>query len=231
MSLEELRIVISVALVGLLVLLRFDTVRFGAAEYDPGADNDTATGLVIRFAWPVIAIGLTAIIAVVVPPGPSAIGVVTPAQGWGPSIGLALIVSAVAIAALLALAWYRERQWPPTFAGLRDIFRAVLDAVGAAIVDEVTFRGVVLGLLLVIGIPVLAAWLVQALLYGLATRLGAMTETLPLLLAVLLLGAINGLLTLYTGSIVAGLIVHVIVRFTALIVEAGLVPLVPRPLD
>ena len=50
---------------------------------------------------------------------------------------------------------------------------ALLNAVVTALIDEVAFRGAILGLLLLTGLEPTAANAIQALLYALATRLGA----------------------------------------------------------
>jgi hypothetical protein len=226
-SLEDLRVVIALAMVGFLLLLRFDSARFGAAEWDPGPGYDTPMGLIVRGTWPIVAMILASIAALVLPAGPAALGIEPAGGRTAESIVLAITFGGLGIGAVFGIAYLRTRTWPPRFVPLAGVPRVALNAIGAALVDEIAFRGVLLSLLLTAGFPPLAAFLVQDIVYGLATRLGAQNVTLPLLGAALVLGAVNGLLVLSTGAILAPVLVHVVVRFTALCVEDGLVPLVP----
>jgi len=230
-TLDELRVAAAVGVVGLLLLIRFDAARFGAAEYDPGPDLDTTGALVVRASWPILAIALSVVLAVILPGGMAVMGLDVATSDTGPTLGLALAVSGLGIGVLLWLAWLDGHSWPPGLIPLRYWPRAALNAMGAALVDEIVFRGILFGLLLAMGVPVGAAYLIQLLTYGLATRLGMLAETLPLLGGALALGAVNGWLVLVTGGLVAPLIVHAVLRFTALVVERGLVALVPRPAD
>jgi hypothetical protein len=231
MSLDELRIAAAIGLVGLLLLLRFDASRFGAAEYDPGADLDTAGALVSRASWPILAIALAALLAFVLPGGMPILGLDAGQAAFGPTVGMSFAISALGLGLLLWVTWLTGRRWPPAIAKPRFWPRAALNASGTALVDEIVFRGVLFALLLAMGVPTWAAFLMQLLTYGLATRLGAAVETLPLLAAVLVLGAVNGWLVLVTGGIVAPLIVHAVLRFAALLVGDGFLALVPRPAE
>ncbi|MDM7915998.1 MAG: CPBP family glutamic-type intramembrane protease, partial [Candidatus Eisenbacteria bacterium] len=219
MSLEELRIAIALAMVGFLFLLRFDSARFGAAEFDPGPNYDTPWAIVLRGAWPLLAISLASAAAFVLPAGWDALGV-DPAGGrTAESLALALTFGGLGVLAVFGIAYLRTRTWPPQTIPLAWVPRSILNALGTALVDEIAFRGVLLSLLVTVGFPVIAAFIVQDLFYGLATRLGADNETLPLLGAALALGAANGLLALSTGAILAPFLVHLVVRFAALAVE------------
>jgi len=231
LSLDELRIAAAVGVVGLLLLIRFDAARFGAAEYDPGPDLDTPGALVVRAAWPILAMLLSVVLAVFLPGGRAVMGLDAAASDAASTLGLALAVSGLGIGVLLWLAWLDGHRWPPALIPLRYWPRAALDAMGAALVDEIVFRAILFSLLLAMGLPVWTAYLIQLLVYGLATRLGMLAETLPLLVGAMVLGAVNGWLVLVTGGIVAPLIVHVVLRFTALVVQRGLGALVPRPAD
>jgi membrane protease YdiL (CAAX protease family) len=230
-SLEELRIVVALAMIGLLLLLRFDSARFGAAEFDPGPNFDTPVALVVRGAWPLIAVFIVSVAAFVLPAGSEALGVVPAGRRTGESMALALTFGGMGIGAVFGIAYLRSRAWPPRFIPLAWVPRTALNALGAALVDEIAFRGALLSLLVTAGCPVVAAFLVQDLVYGLATRLGADNGTLPLLGAALVLGAVSGLLALSTGALLAPVLVHLVVRFAALALEDGLVPLVPMEVD
>jgi len=229
MPLEELRALLAVVLAGLLLLLRLDAVRFGAAEYEPGPDGDTAGSVLVRVAWPLLAIGIAALIGFLLPAGRAAIGMGGEALGSAETLVLSVLGSVLGVGAVLLAAWLPHRRWPPELIPLRRMPREALDAVGTAIVDEVTFRGVLLGLLLLAGLPPIWAFLIQLLVYTLATRLGASARTLPLMAAALGLGALTGILTLATGGIAAALVAHAVTRFAALIMPEPLTPLVAGP--
>jgi membrane protease YdiL (CAAX protease family) len=97
-------------------------------------------------------------------------------------------------------------------------------------VDELTFRGVLLGFMLVAGVPPGVAFCAQLLLYGLETRLGRSVVTLDLLLAALLLGALTGMLALATGGVVAPFVAHAATRFAALDLADAIPPQSPNRL-
>jgi hypothetical protein len=63
---EQLRVLVSLGLGMLLVLLRLDAERFGAAEYDEVVD-DFRPSLRSRLAWYVLGIGLVAAIMLIHP--------------------------------------------------------------------------------------------------------------------------------------------------------------------
>jgi hypothetical protein len=231
MSFDELRVAAAVGVVGLLLLIRFDAARFGAAEYDPGPEMDTTGALVVRAMWPILAVVLAAVLALILPGSMPILGLDVATADAARTLGLVLAVAGLGVGLLLWLAWMADRAWPPGIAQLRLWPRAALNAIGAALVDEIVFRGVLLAILLAMGVPVWAAFLIQLLTYGLATRLGATSDTLPLLGAALVLGAVNGWLVLVTGGIVAPLIVHAVLRFAALVIADGRMALVPQPAD
>jgi hypothetical protein len=222
---DNIRALMAVALAGLLLLLRLDAYRFGAAEYDtdePGEAGAPASG---RLAWPALAIVLVAGVALLLPAGPSAVGF------GGDRISVILwtvIGAAVGVGAVLGVAYLKEPTWPPRLQETDRVPRLALDALGTAIVDELTFRGVLLGLLLLAGIPAPAAFAIQLLAYGLGTRLGRSRATFGLLLEAVGLGALMGIVVLASGSVVAALLAHAAIRFAALDVEGGLPPVLPR---
>ncbi len=222
---DELRTLMAVALSGLLLFVRLYAPRFGSAEYDV---DDPAGGRLTRFAWPMLAIVLVAAIAALLPAGPGALGLGMDAATAPGSIVLAILGSGVGIAAVLGLARLRAPDWPPRLNPGDEVPRFALDAVATAIVDELTFRGVLLGLLLLAGVPGAVAFAVQLLLYGLETRLGRSRATIDLLGEALVLGALTGALALATGSIVAPLVAHAVTRFAALYLADAIPPLLPR---
>lgn len=219
MLLDQLRVLLAIALAGLLLMLRLDARRFGGAEYGPGPDDSESGSVATRIAWPALAVALTAVIAVILPSGAADVGVDRSTFVSGATIALSLLGCGLGIGAVLLLGWLADGRWPPDLLGLREIPAAALDAGGTALVDELTFRGVLMGLLLAAGVPALLALLIQVLAYGIATRLGASARTLGLLVEDLLLGAAMGVLTLLSGGIVAAVVVHAATRFAALAVR------------
>jgi Type II CAAX prenyl endopeptidase Rce1-like len=225
MPVDQLRTLMAIALAGLLLLVRLDAPRFGSAEYDV---DDSAGGRLTRLAWPLLAIVLVGAIAALLPAGPGALGLGMDAATSPVTIVLAILGSCAGIAAVLGLARLRAPDWPPRRNPDDEVPRYAFDAVATAIVDELTFRGVLLGLLLLAGLPGGVAFAVQLLLYGLETRLGRSRITIDLLAEALLLGALTGTLALATGSIVAPLVAHAVTRFAALYLADAIPPLLPR---
>ena len=90
---------------------------------------------------------------------------------------------------------------------------ALLNSTATAFVDEVAFRGVLLGLLLLAGVNPTLANFTQAIVYTLTTRLGAPGRDRYLLLMTLGMGLLGGWLTVATGGIAAAFLGHAITRF------------------
>jgi membrane protease YdiL (CAAX protease family) len=97
-----------------------------------------------------------------------------------------------------------------------------------AIVDEVAFRGAVLGILLVTGLDPTAANVIQALLYALATRLGAPGRNRWLLVMALLIGLVGGWVTAVTGGIAAAFLGHAVTRFAVFLSTGHAGQFLPR---
>ncbi len=221
---NEIRTVIAVALCGLLLLLRLDAPRFSAAEYDV-EDEAEPMGWLTRLAWPVLAIALAVAAGVALPAGPAAVGLGREAGLSVASIVLGVLGAVAGIAALLVVAWIRYPAWPPRISPRNETPRLAFDAVETAIVDELTFRGVLLGLMLLAGVPAPVAFLVQLLLYGLETRLGRDAATLGMLVEALAIGSLTGVLAIASGGVVAPIVAHVAARFAALELPDSLPPL------
>ena len=205
---EPLGPLVAVGLALLLVLLRFDAERFGAAEYDE-ATAGHAPSLRRRLAW--YALGIAGVIA---------IGVIHPRPGddlfLGPGDRLAalfggFVYGAIGTGQAIAFAWLRYQRLrlpdPSSYPG------ALMNAVSTAFIDEAVFRGAILGTLLVAGVDPSGANLVQALLYALSTRLGAPGRDRYMLVLALIIGLGGGWLTVATGGIAAGFLGHAVTRF------------------
>lgn len=225
MTVDDLRAVVAVALAVFLVILRIDARRLGAAEYDEPDDSGRRPPFLPRLGWYVTGIALIALIAVVHPdPGRAFL------LGLGSDRGAALLVGLLfggaGLAQALGVALIRYGR--PRLPGPSEYPGAVLNAVGTALVDEAAFRGVILGLLLIIGVPSTAAVVLQALLYVLATRVGASRNSLYAVLFTLVLGTVAGWVTVLTGGIGAAVIGDATTRLAMFAMTGHAAILAPR---
>lgn len=205
---EPLRVLVALGLMGLLVLLRFDAERFGAAEYDEADRWGNRPSLLRRLAWYALGIG-GILIVLEVHPAPA----VDLFLGLGDRLGaviLGLMSGGVGTAIALGIAYYRYRylRFPP----VASYPGAMINALATAFTDEAVFRGMLLGFLIVVGVDPTLANLTQALLYGLATRLGAPGRPGYMLVTALVVGLAGGWLTGVTGGIGAAFLGHAITR-------------------
>jgi hypothetical protein len=207
----ELRALIVLGLTGLLVLLRRDAVRFGTAEYDDeSAPGGWRTGLV-RLAWYAVGLGLAAALFAVHPSPSEALNLgVGDDRATAIALGLLFGLGGAVVAAGYAWLRYGRLRLPAA----RTYPGAILNSVCTAFIDEVAFRGAILGLLLATGLPAVWAIIIQDLLYGLTTRLGAPGRSRAMLLVSLGVGAVAGVLTVATGGIGAAVLGHSITRFS-----------------
>lgn len=205
---EPLLVLVAIGFTLLLVILRIDAQRFGAAEYDEPDRDGRMPSLRRRFAW--YAVGVAGVLAVSFV-HPDAVNQLF--LGPGDRVGavvLGLGYGLVGVAAAIAFAYYRYRhvRFPDVFA----YPGALVNAVATAFVDEAVFRGLVFGFLVVAGLDANLANLVQALVYALATRLGAPGRPRWMLPYVLGLGLAGGWLTGVTGGIGAAFLGHAVTR-------------------
>jgi hypothetical protein len=213
-ALETLMIL---AMVGLLILLRFDAARFGAADYDDEESPGGVRTWLGRASWYVFGTLLIAAIYFLYPAPLTELHL----QMGEPramvflfGVGLALIGMLYAA----AYAWWRfgELALPPA----HRYPAGVINALATAFIDEATWRGILLGLLIVSNWPVEYAIAFQAVLYALATRLGSPGRPRALLLLSLVIGLVGGWVTLETNGIGAILLAHVVTRL-AIFVATG----------
>jgi hypothetical protein len=206
--LTTLRTLIAVGLALLLVMLRLEASRFSAAEYDDTIDG-RAPSIRHRIAWYAIGLILVAAILIVHPsprdqlflgPGDRALAIF---------YGFIYAVGGTAIALGVAFYRYRRLRFPDVW----SYPGALLNAVMTALIDEVTFRGAIFGVILMTGLDPNAANVIQALLYALATRLGAPGRNRYMLVMALLVGLAGGWVTAVTGGIAAAFLGHAVTRF------------------
>lgn len=205
----------TLAALGLLIVLRFDARRFGAADFDDEADINDWRGWASRLTWYVLGIVLIAICYFVFAQpdtllhlrvgDPKAVALV-----WGLALGF------VGTMAALVYAWWRFGV--VNLPDVRAYWVGLLNSVATAFIDEAAFRGVLLGLLLWSNWPPLFAVAFQAVVYALATRLGGAGRPRSLLALWLGIGFLNGMLTVITGGIGAALLAHALTRFAIFVV-------------
>jgi hypothetical protein len=211
--LEPIRLLAALGFTGLLVMLRLEADRFGAAEY---AEIDRYGGrapLRRRIAWYLIGIGLVVLTWLTIPDPSSQLYLTLGDRSAALVAGLIYGGIGIAQAAAFAFLRYRHLRFPT----VASYPVALINSVGTAFVDEAAFRGCVLGFLILVGVePGLAIGL-QALLYTLCTRLGAPGRDRYMLVLSLVIGLASGYVTLRTGGIGAAFVGHAITRFATFV--------------
>jgi hypothetical protein len=205
---DALRVLIAIGLTGLLVILRFDAERFSAAEYNDVDRWGRAPSLFRRLAWYTIGLGLILLVFTIHPSAATDLFQGLGERAGAVILGLAYGAIGTTIAVVIALIRYHRVRFPPA----RAYPGAVLNALATAFVDEAVFRGLVFGFLLVAGMEPNLANLSQALLYALATRLGAPGRPWYMLVTAFAIGLAGGWLTGITGGIGAAFLGHAITR-------------------
>jgi hypothetical protein len=220
MTMETVRVLVACGFFMLLLMLRLEAQRFGAAEFsEPG---ERRAGLWTRLSWYLIAALLLAALYVV-HPAPHDVLIMLVGPG-AEAIEFGLALAALGIAQAAAFAWFRygNLRLPPTSA----YPGAGLSAIGTAVVDEVAFRGAFLGTLVAIGTPATGAILLTTLAYALATRMASPGRDPYMVLLSLGMGLAFGWATLATGGLGAAIIGHVATSFAVFVCtgHAGQVP-------
>jgi hypothetical protein len=221
--LPTFRTLIAVGLVLLLVMLRLEAVRFNAAEYDDPVGGQMPS-LRRRIAWYAIGLTLVAGIVVVHPSPDSDFALSSGDRNLSLAYGVLYAAIGTAIALGVALYRYRRLRFPDVW----SYPGALLNSVVTAIVDEVAFRGAILGLLLLTSLQPTVANVIQAILYALATRLGAPGRNRWMLLMALLIGLAGGWVTAVTGGIAAAFFGHAATRFAVFLTTGHAGQFLPR---
>lgn len=206
---EPLRALIAVGLAMLLVMLRVDAERFGTAEYYEATRDGERPRVRRRLGWYALGIGISFVMLAIHPDPQRELFL-----GSGDRVGAVLgglLYGAIGVAQAVGFATYRYRRirFPET----SSYPGALLNSTATALIDEVAFRGAILGLLLSVGLDATVAVVIQTLLYALATRLGAPGRDRYLLILSLAIGFAGGWLTAATGGIAAAFLGHAITRF------------------
>lgn len=203
---HTLRALVAFGLTLLLVMLRAEAERFGAAEYDEPVGGQPPSPW-RRLAW--YAVGLGGVVAIlVVHPTPARDLYLT--GGGGDSVLLGFVLAVVGGGLAVLLAWLRYQ-----YVRLPDLSQypgAIVNEVATAVFDEAVFRGALLGFLVIGGVNPTLAVLAQAALYSLATRLGAPGRNRSMFLLSMGIGLVAGWATVLTGGIAAAIIGHGVTR-------------------
>lgn len=213
---DFLRVLMVLGLAGLLVLLRFDSERFNAAEYDDVDRWGRKPSLVRRLAWYTLGMGLI-FVALKVHPDPISDLFLSLGDRLG-AIILGLAYGAIGTAIAMGIAFYRYHYL--RLPGLKLYPGAILNSIATAFLDEAVFRGLLFGFLLMTPMSPTLANLTQAIIYALATRLGAAGRPWYMLVTVLAIGLAGGWLTGVTGGIGAAFLGHAITR-VAIFITTG----------
>jgi hypothetical protein len=221
--LPAIRTLIAVGFTLLLVMLRLEAANFGAAEYDDPIDGRMPS-LRRRISWYAIGLVLVTGIFIVHPAPQDDFALSAGDRVKALTFGLAYAGIGTAIALGVALYRYRRLRFPPA----RSYPGALLNSVVTALIDEVAFRGAILGLLLVSGLDPTASNAIQALLYALATRLGAPGRNRWMLVMAILVGLAGGWVTAVTGGIAAAFLGHAATRFAVFLTTGHAGQFLPR---
>lgn len=203
---QDIRVLVGGALTLLLVMLRLEAQRFGAAEYDEPI-RGYSRSVLRRLSWYIVGIGGVLALLFVHP---------TPELSLNLNVGdpsgilLALLLGGLGVGQAIALAWQRYRRLRlPDVASYPG---ALANEILTALIDEAVFRGAVLGYFLWAGAEPSLAILGSAITYVLATRLGAPGRNRYMFVVAGAVGLLGGWATLLTGGIGASFLAHATTR-------------------
>jgi membrane protease YdiL (CAAX protease family) len=200
----------TVAALGLLIVLRVDARRFGAADFDDETAVDSVRVWVRRIAW--YGLGCVLVLAAYfVFPRPEAVLHLRLGEDRVFAVMAGLTLAMLGVGAAVVYAWWRFGEVKLSTGRAYPV--GLLNSVLTAFIDEAAFRGILLGLLLVSDWPPVYAVAFQAVAYALATRLGGAGRPRSLLILWLAAGLLTGWLTYLTGGIGAAVLAHALTRF------------------
>jgi CAAX prenyl protease-like protein len=214
---------IAVGLALLLVMLRFEAAHFNAAEYDEATDGRPPS-FRRRIAWYGLGFALIALILFIHPAPRDEFLLGAGDRLLAVIYGFAYALIGTSVAVGIALYRYRRIRLPD----VRSYPGALVNAVSTAFIDEVAFRGAIFGILLMTDMNPTAANVIQALLYALATRLGAPGRNRYMLVMALLIGLAGGWVTGVTGGIAAAFLGHAVTRFAVFLCTGHAGQFMPR---
>lgn len=202
----DLRVLVGLGLTLLLVMLRLEASRFGAAEYDEPVGGRRPSAL-RRIGWYIVGVGGVLALLLAHPSPENSLHL----QVGEPSgILIALLLGGLGVGQAVAIAWYHYRRL--RFPDVSSYPGALVNEILTAFIDEAVFRGALLGYFLWVGAPANVAIVGQAVVYVLATRLGAPGRDRYMLLLAGAIGLLGGWATLATGGIGAAFVGHAVTR-------------------
>ena len=221
--LPTLQRLIAVGLALLLVMLRLEAQRFNAAEYDEAIDGHPPS-FRRRISW--YGLGFVLIAGIwYIHPAPREEFLLGAGDRWL-TVVYGFLYAAIGTGLALGIAYYRYRRI--RFPDVYSYPGALINSVATALVDEVAFRGAIFGILLMTDMNPSAANAIQALLYALATRLGAPGRNRYMLAMALLIGLAGGWVTGVTGGIAAAFLGHAVTRFAVFLCTGHAGQFLPR---
>lgn len=203
---NDLRILVGLGLTLLLVMLRVEAQRFGAAEYDEPV-RGYRPSVLRRLSWYILGVGGVLALLFVHPSAEISLHLQV---GDRSGLLLALLFGGIGVAQAIGMAWlhYRRLRFPNFGAYPGGLVNEIL----TAFIDEAVFRGAVLGYLLWTGADENLAILGSAVAYVLATRLGAPGRDPYMFGLAVVIGLVGAWATLLTGGIGASFLGHAITR-------------------
>jgi membrane protease YdiL (CAAX protease family) len=211
---NDLRVLVGLGLTLLLVMLRLEAQRFGAAEYDEPV-RGRRPSVLRRIAWYILGVGGILGLLVAHPSPEVSLHLQV---GDRSGIFIALLLGGLGVGQAVGIAWYHYRRL--RFPDVGAYPGALANEILTAFIDEAVFRGALLGYFIWVmsgtnvapGTMTSLAILGQAVVYVLATRLGAPGRDRYMFALALVVGLISGWATLLTGGIGASFLGHAITR-------------------
>ena len=203
---NDLRVLVGLGFTLLLVMLRLEAQRFNAAEYDE-PERGFSPSILRRLAWYFMGVG-GVVVLIFVHPTPEFSLHLTVGDRAG--ILLAILFAVIGVGQAIAIAWlHYKRLRLPDIAAYPG---ALANEVITAFIDEAVFRGALLGYLLWAGASPNLAIVGQAVIYVLATRLGAPGRDRYMFAVAGFVGLIGGWASVLTGGIGASFLGHAATR-------------------
>jgi hypothetical protein len=209
---DSLRLAIALGLTLFLVLLRFDSERITRSDY-----FRYRTPWMGPVSYYILVIGFAIGIAIILPSGREQLFL----TGGDPDkmLPVMLLFTAIALLNGVALAFLRYGGILPLPTELLP--SRVLGAAANAISEELQFRSIVLGMLILANVPVGWAIAIQALLYGVAHRRLWRERDWYFLAGSVLLGWAAGVATVETGSVIPAIVGHFAVTMSLFAFAGG----------
>lgn len=203
---DDMRVLVGLGLTLLLVMLRVEAQRFGAAEFDEPVRGQRPSVL-RRLAWYLLGVGGVLALLLAHPTPEFSLHLT---GGDRSGIFLATLLGGLGVAQAIGIAWlhYRRLRLPDVGAYPGGLANEIL----TAFIDEAVFRGAVLGYFLWAGADKNLAIIGAAVVYVLATRSGAPGRDPYMFVLSGVIGLVGGWATLLTGGIGASFLGHAITR-------------------